>query len=143
MSGIQMALLAASPSTVVIVGNATLVLKQTYYYYGYDAAVSSAVSSFGDIDNGTFSGATIKAIYSTSPANTSGQAASYSVYFNGNRSAGFFNTLTVNGTLVTGTLGSPVYNSPNDETVFTITLASSAATLFGTTDLVRIPTILT
>ena len=142
MSGIFGGLIAKS-APVVIVGQTTLVIKSTFYYYGYDAAVSSAVSSFGDIDNGTFNGATVKALHSVSPANTSGQAASYSVYFNGNRSAGFFNTLTVNGTLVTGTLGSPVYNSPNDETSFTITLASSAATLFGTTNGVRIPTILT
>ena len=140
MSGIQMALLGAS-GTAVIVGQAIYVLKGNYYYYGYDAAVTSPVSSFGDIDNGTFNGATIKALFSTSPVNTSGQAASYSVYFNGNRSLGFVNTLTVNGTLV-GSFGSPTYNSPNDETVFSISV-TPAATLFGTTNGVRIPTILT
>jgi hypothetical protein len=142
MSGIFGGLIAKS-APIVIVGQTTLVVKQTFYYYGYDAAVSSAITSFGSITGATFNGATVKAIYSGSPANTSGQAILYTVYFDGNRSAGFFNTLTVNGTLVTGTLGSPVYNSPNDETSFTITLASSAATLFGTTDGVLIPTILT
>jgi hypothetical protein len=143
MSGIQMALLGASQGTIVTVGQTTVVIKTTFYYYGYDAAVSSIPSSFGSITGDTFKGATIKAIYSGSPPSSSGQASSYTVWFNGNRSAGFFNTLTVNGTLVTGTLSSPTYNSTNDETSFTITLASSAATLFGTTNGVRIPTILT
>ena len=143
MSGIQMALLGASPSTIVTVGQTTLVVKVTFYYYGYDAAVSGGLSNFGSITGDTFKGATIKAIYSASPPSSSGQAISYTVWFNGNRSVGFFNTLTVNGTSVTGTLGAPAYNATNDETSFTITLASSAATLFGTTNGVLIPTILT
>ena len=99
--------------------------------------------NFGSITGATFNGATVKAIYSGSPPGSSGQASTYTVWFSGNRSAGFFNTLTVNGTLVTGTLSSPTYNSGNNETSFTITLASSAATLFGTTNGVLIPTILT
>jgi hypothetical protein len=143
MSGIQMALLGAS-GTAVIVGQTTYVSGGfTFYYYGYNNSTGGGVlANFGDIDNGKFKDVTIKAIHSFG-INVPGQAIQYVVYFDGNRSAGFFNTLTINGTLVTGTLGSPNYNATYNETSFTITLASAAPTLFGTTNGVRIPTVLT
>lgn len=145
MSGIQMALLGVGPGgPVVSVGQTTVTVKVTFYYYGYNGSVSASIANIGSITGATFNGATVKAIYSgSSGADPAGKAIQYTVWFSGNRSAGFFNTLTVNGTLVTGTLSSPTYNATNDETSFTITLASSADTLFGTTNGVLIPTILT
>ena len=139
-----MALLGASSGTVVIVGQGTFTSGGlTFYYYGYDNSTAGGVpANFGDIDNGKFKDVTIKAIFSLG-INVPGQAISYYVYFDGNRSAGFFNTLTINGTLVTGTLGSPNYNATYNETSFSITLGSAAPTLFGTTDGVRIPPVLT
>lgn len=144
MSGIQMALLGGgSTGPVVTTGSASLTVKSsTTYWYGYDNATGGTTGTFGSITNDTFSGATIKAVFSTSPVNTIGQASAYSVIFNGNRSAGFFNTLTVNGTLVSGTLGAPSYSAGNDETTFQITV-TAAATLFGTTDGVLIPIYMT
>lgn len=146
MSGIQMALLGGGGLTgpTVTVGSYTLTVKgASIFYYGYDGATGGAPVNFGSIANDTFNGATVKAAFSTSPTNASGQAVSYTVIFSGNRSAGFFNTLTVNGTLVSGTLGAPSYSAGSDETTFTITLGSSAATLFGTTDGVLIPIYMT
>lgn len=129
---------------VVTNGTSTFVIKSTtIYYYGYDQAVGGAAFNFGSITAGTFSGATIKAAFSTSPGNSAGNAMSYMVIFDGNRTAGFFNTLTVNGTLVSGSLSAPTYDSGNNETRFTITLGASAPTLFGTTAGVSIPILLT
>ena len=128
--------------TIVIVGSTVETSKFAFYYYGYDGALGGAASNFGSIVRPEFNGATIKAVYSLA-TQSAGQATSYTVIFNGNRAAGFFNTLTVNDTLVVGSLGSPSYNSTNDETSFTISLSSAAATLFGTTDGVPIPVVLT
>jgi len=144
MSGIQMALLGASSGTVVIVGQTTDVSGGlTFYYYGYNNSTGGgALADFGDIDNGKFKNVTIKAIHSFG-INVSGQAIQYIVYFDGNQTspAGFVNTLTVNGTLV-GSFGAGSYNSTYNETSFTISV-SPAPTLFGTTNGVRIPTVLT
>lgn len=145
MSGIHMALLGTGgPSgPIITTGSATLTVKgSTTYWYGYDNATGGTTGTFGSISDSTFGAATIKAVFSTSPVNTIGQASSYSVIFDGNRSVGFFNTLTVNGTLVSGTLGAPSYSAGNDETTFQITV-TAAATLFGTTDGVLIPIALT
>jgi len=142
MSGIQMALLGAS-GTAVIVGQDTFTTGGiTAYYYGYDNSIGGGtVANFGDIDNGKFKGVTIKAIFSLA-INAPGQAIQYVVYFDGDqRTAGFFNTLTVNGTLV-GSAGTGTYSTPNNETSYTISV-SPAPTLFGTTNGVRIPTVLT
>jgi hypothetical protein len=130
---------SALSGPLITTGSASLTVKgSTTYWYGYDGAAGGTVGTFGSITNGTFSTATVKAVFSTSPVNTIGQANSYSVIFDGNRSAGFFNTLTINGTLVSGTLGAPSYSAGNDETTFAITV-TAAATLFGTTDGVSIP----
>ena len=149
MSGIMMAVLGSGGGRTVTNGSGTLVIKTSYtYYYGFHAGgAPPSGSAFGSINNDTFSGATIKAVFSqSSPGSVGvnqGQAISYGVIFNGNRSAGFFNTLTVAGTLVSGTLGSPSYNVGLDETTFTITLASQTATLFGTTNGAVISVVLT
>lgn len=146
MSGIHMALLGSGgiSGPIVTVGSYTITVKgASFYYYGYDNATMNTLPPFGSIADATFNGATVKAIYSISPLNSAGQASGYTVIFDGNRSAGFFNTLTVNGTLVVGTLSAPNYSAGNNETTFGITLASNAATLFGTTNGVLIPTILT
>ena len=135
MSGIQMALMGYSVGYNLTTGSATLTIKSsTSYLYGYSNSVSTAAytpATFGSVSPSAFSSATIKAIYSRSPINASGQAASYLVIFDGNCSAGFFNTLTINGALVSGTLSAPAYNSTNNETSFTITLGSTAATLLN------------
>jgi hypothetical protein len=100
------------------------------YAYGYSNSPSGTGSytptTFGSITPSTFNSATIKAIYSTGFA--SNQALYYYIIFSGSRGTGFFNTLTINGTLVSGSLSSS-YNGTNNETTFFITLASSAATL--------------
>lgn len=100
------------------------------YAYGYSNSPSGTgiytPATFGSITPSTFNSVTIKAIYSVgSPSN---QALSYNIIFSGSRGTGFFNTLTINGTLVSGSLSSS-YNGTNNETTFSITLASSAATL--------------
>lgn len=149
MSGIHMALLGSAGSPVVTNGTGELVIITSYtYFHGYDgAAGGGSILDFGSITNGVFKDATLKAVYSASnPGSINvnrGQAISYSVIFNGNRSAGFFNTLTVNNTLIVGTLGSPAFNSGNNETTFTITLASQVASQFGSTDGVLITVTLT
>lgn len=145
MSGVLCAFTgAANSGPIVTNGHYTLVVKSTsVYYYGYDGALGGPTVNFGSITNGTFGGVNVKAIFSTSPVNTVGQATSYSVIFDGNRAAGFFNTLTVAGTLVSGTLSAPSYSAGNNETTFTITLGAAAATLFGTTDGTLVQTLLT
>ena len=145
MSGIHMALLGSGGALgpVVTVGQTTLTVKSTtFYYYGYDGALAAPATNFGSIANGTFNGATVKAIMSVA-VNSPGNADYYTVVFDGNRSAGFFNTLTVNNTLVVGTLSAPSYSAGNNETSFSVTLGTAAATLFGTTNGVLIPTLLT
>jgi hypothetical protein len=136
MSGVLlMALMGSGGGYALTSGSATFTFKSvTTYFYGYSnspATASFTPATFGSISPVTFSGATVKAIYSGSPSNSSGQASSYSVIFSGNQSTGFFNTLTVNGTQVTGTLSAPSYNSTNNETTFSITLGSAAATVLG------------
>jgi hypothetical protein len=148
MSGIQMALLGSAGGTVVTTGSGTLIIFTSYtYYYGYDGALGGFTPNFGAISNDIFNGANLKAVYSISSAGSigvnAGKAISYNIIFSGNRSIGFFNTLNVNNTLVSGTLSGPSYNSSNDETTFTITLATSTTTLFGSTDGVTIPVALT
>jgi hypothetical protein len=135
MSGIQMALLGSASAAVyqLTAGSATLPGKATIYLYGYSNASATSgytPSTFGSITPANFKGFAVKAIYSSSFI--AGQANSYQVIFAGDRTtpAGFFNTLTVNTTLVTGTLSSS-YSSTNNETTFTITLGSSAATLLS------------
>jgi hypothetical protein len=118
------------------------VKSTTFYYYGYDGALGPPATNFGSIANGTFNGATVKTIMSVA-VNSPGNAQYYTVTFDGNRSAGFFNTLTVNNTPVVGTLSAPSYDAGNNETSFSVTLGTAAATLFGTTNGVLIPTILT
>jgi len=147
MSGIHMMLLGAG-GRAVITGSGTIVILTSYqYFYGYDNATGGAAGIFGAINDSSFNGATIKAVYSRSNPGSigveEGNAIAYGIIFNGNRAAGFFNTLRVNGTLVSGTLGAPSYSSGVDETTFEITLAASAATLFGTTDGVNIPIVIT
>jgi len=148
MSGIQMALFGSASGIVVTNGSGTLVVFTSYtYYYGYDGALGGTTLNFGSISDGAFKGANLKAVYSASNPGTvganAGKAIQYNIIFSGNRSAGFFNTLSVNNTLVSGTLSGPVYNSSNDETLFTIALAVSATTLFGSTDGAAIPVSLT
>lgn len=99
----------------------------TIYWSGYSIATATLGVNFGSINLSTFGLATIKGIYSVSYT-SAGTATSYSVVFSGSRGTGFFNTLTIGGTLVSGTLSS-YYNGPSDETIFSIALASSAATL--------------
>lgn len=117
---------------VVTVGSLVVSSKVNLYYYGYDGALGGP-GSFGSISGGVYNGATVKAVYS-SGAGTVGNATSYSVIFSGNRAAGFFSTLRIGGTLTGGTLGSPTYNSTNNETAFNISLGASTTTLFGTTN---------
>lgn len=127
-------------NTTVTVGSYALIAKGlAIYYYGYDNASGGTASTFGSISNGTYGGATIKAVYSVSPNGQSTQALTYAIIFSGNRSAGFFTDLKVNGSSVVGTIGSPSYNGTNDETTFSITPPSTTTTLFGTTDGVVIP----
>lgn len=121
-----------SLGATVTVGNYIVISKISTYNYGYDGATGGTASNFGSIADGTFSGATIKAVYSASFS--SGQATTYTVIFSGNRAGGFFNSLTIGGTLAVGSIGSPVYSAGNDETTFVLTLTSTAATLFGTVD---------
>lgn len=135
MSGIQMALLGAgSQGYQLTTGSATFTFKSsTTYLYGFSnspSTISFTPATFGSISPTAFGPATITAIRSTSPPNSAGNASSYQVIFSGNRSAGFFNTLTINGTLVSGTLTS-AYNGTNNETTFTITLGATAATLLN------------
>lgn len=133
MTGILCAFagIGGQAGATVNVGSLVVAGKITTYYYGYDGATGGP-GTFGSITNGTYSGATIKAIFST--GFVSGSASSYTVIFSGNRSGGFFSSITIAGTLLVGTIGSPSYNSTNNETTFVFTLDSSAATLFGTTD---------
>jgi len=132
-----MALMGSGGGYALTSGSATFTIKgSTTYLYGYSNAPATASftpATCGSISPVTFGGATIKAIYSGSPSNSPGQASSYSVIFSGNQIAGFFNTLIVNGTQVTGTPVPPVpsYNSTNNETTFSITLGSAAATVLG------------
>jgi len=102
------------------------------YAYGYSNSPSGTgfytPTTFGSITPSTFNSATIKAIYSAGFA--SNQASYYYIIFSGSRGTGFFNTLTINGTLVSGSLSSS-YNGTNNETTFSITLASSTATLLS------------
>lgn len=137
-----MALLGGVPYPVVIVGQTTYVIKVTIYVYGYNAAVTSNPSFFGSINYGTFKGKAITACYSSST--TAGNATSYVVIVSGDQTgvSGFFNSLTVNGTLVGTNTGSGTYNATRDDTTYSISVAS-AATLFGTTDGVRVPIVLT
>lgn len=146
MSGIMSALVGSGGGGVVVVNgvDSFTVIGATTYSYGYNNSASGSLPSpFGSIRNGIFNSATIIGVYSKSPPNTSGSANAYYILFNGNRSAGFFNTLKVNNTLVSGTLNAPNYNSAANETTFSISLASPATTLFGTTAGVNIPVILT
>jgi hypothetical protein len=136
MSGIQMALMGSgSGSYQLITGSATFSFKgSSFYLYGYSNSPTTSVytpATFGSISPSTFNGIAIKAIYSQSPLNVAGQANSYVAIFDGNQSAGFFNTLTIDGTPVSGTLSAPSYNGTNDETFFSITLGAPAATLLS------------
>jgi hypothetical protein len=142
MSGIQMALLGGAGQPTVIVGQTTYSAKVTVYVYGFNAASTSLPSYCGSIANGTFKGAAIRACYSTSVS--AGNATSYTVAVTGDQTgvSGFFNSLTVDGTLVGTYSGSGSYNSTEDYTSFAISV-SSAATLFGTTNGVRVPIVLT
>lgn len=120
--------------TEVTVGSYVLSVKGlNIYYYGYDNAPGGTPSTFGSISNGTYSGATIKAVYSISPNNTPNDALSYLIIFSGDRSAGFFTDLQIAGASVVGSIGAPSYSAGNDETSFTITPPSTTATRFGTT----------
>lgn len=142
MSGIQMALLGSvsDGSYIVNVGKSELNGKVNIDNYGF--LTSSLQSTPGSITptGATFKGVTIVAVYSSGV--TVGNANSYYVYFQGNQSAGFFNTLKVNGTTVAGTTGSPNYDGTNTNFQITLTL-SPAATLFGTTVGDPIPIIMT
>ena len=137
MSGIQMALLGSASAAVyqLTASSATFFFKGgAIYLYGYSnspSTLSYTPTTFGSISPTAFGSATVKAIHSTSPINSAGNASSYSVIFSGNRLAGFFNTLTVNGTLISGTLSAPSYSGTNNETTFTITLGATAATLLN------------
>ena len=149
MTGIMMALLGSGGGRIVTTGSSALVILTSYqYFYGYNAqSAPPGGVTWGSINNNVFSGATVRAVYSYSnPGSVGvevGKAIAYTIIFSGNRSAGFFNTLSVAGTPVSGTLGAPSYNATFDETTFVITLAASAATLFVTTDGVAIPIVLT
>lgn len=130
-----------SNGPIVTVGSYILTGKVNLYYYGYDGATGGSPTNFGSITNGTFSGATVKAVFSSGISSTT--VTGYTVIFDGNRAAGFVDTLTVNGTAVSGTFGSPSYNSTNNETSFTMSVSGGPPTLFGTTTGVAVPVILT
>jgi len=129
MSGaLQATLLGNNGRIWLTPGSYTLTAKINLYYYGYDASSSLANSNFGAlIASPGFKGANILGVYSYGVS--SGQAANYNVVLSGNRAAGFFNSLTINTTLITGTLGAPSYNSTYDETTFTITVTAGASLL--------------
>ena len=105
----------------------------TQDYYGYcNTTIPAPVGaqSFGSLSVGTFSGATILAIYGQTI--NAGNITGYVVALSGNRSAGFFNTLTVNGTLLPGTTGAPSYDSGLNVTTFAITPTTITACVWGT-----------
>ncbi|MCA6285253.1 MAG: hypothetical protein IM619_01705, partial [Phenylobacterium sp.] len=56
------------------------------------------------------------------------------VIVSGNRAAGFVTGLTINGTVVDGTMNAPSYDAPNNETAFTVFATVTGETLFGLSD---------
>lgn len=139
MSGVLSAIIgtAGSNAITVTVGVFEISGKVTLDWYGYSAINQPG----GSITNGAFAGATVLEVVSR--GSTPGYATTYMVTFSGNRAAGFFHTLRVNNTLVSGTLSAPSYDGGNDRTTFTITLSGASVTLFGTTTGAKIPVTIT
>ena len=111
------------------------------YGYGYVGTTALGEGLFGGIINGTFKGQTITAInaYGTSSGITG-----IFVVVSGNQSGTFLNTVTINGTLMVGNHGSPVYHSATNETSFFILLIPSMIpSPFGTTSGTLVPVVLT
>ena len=134
MSGIMGMLLgAASASLTLTRGSYAEIGKLSTYYCGYDASVGLYVD-FGSVAPvpALFNGATVKAVYSYGFAPN--EAMAYTVIVSGNRAAGFVTGLTINGTAVDGTMNAPSYDTPNNETTFTVFATITGETLFGLSD---------
>ena len=136
MTGTTMLLFGGSGSaavtTTLTVGSYTVYSTYlTQNYYGYNnTTLGGLPQPLGDLSPTAFNGATILGLYAS--AFNAGNPYAYSVIFSGNRSAAFFSTLTVNGTLLAGTNIAPSFDGGTNTTSFVISPSVAAPCVWGT-----------
>jgi len=126
MSGVQMALLGAGGTILTSGSGSYSGGKFTFYLTGFVSSSSYeyvvAGSAFGAMTAPYANGAQIVALYTSNPSNGTYQAY---IEVTGNRSSGFINSVTYNGTSF-GSIGTYTYNSSTNTT--TIKLGSAGST---------------